>query len=87
MTNVVEFPGKNKDRKRTTVNYVAEPVDLVGNPPNSKFDFTCVNCNNISSIQFDNTIFKTLELFCAKCGTGWRVTNPMFATRSRARSG
>ena len=86
MNNIIEFPGGKKRIRRETVNYVAESIDLQGNPPNSKFDFTCVNCNNQTQLQIDNAIFKNVELFCSKCGSGWKITNPMFAAK-RARSG
>ena len=86
MSNVIPFPGSKRRIRYDNNNCVGETIDLQSTPANKKFDFTCVCCQNITSLRIDNAIFRSVELFCSKCGQAWRVTNPMFANRS-ARSG
>jgi hypothetical protein len=83
MGKIVEFPG-NK-RLGSSSNLTAEPLENTATSQSSKFDFTCVSCKNVTHFELGNAVFKQLELFCSKCGSGWKVTNPIFAN-TKARS-
>ena len=78
MGKIIEFPGKKFSRSHS--NLVAEPLDTSVTATASKFDFTCVSCKNVTHFELGNAVFKQLELFCSKCGSGWKVTNPIFAS-------
>lgn len=81
MVNIVEFPLSSQRPKRKRLRAVAQPVDLKAHVHNAQVQFTCVHCGSEHHMQFDNMIFKTVDLFCGKCGHGWKITNPMFITR------
>lgn len=59
-----------------------ESTHWQGCPAHSQIEFTCVKCDTTQHIKFDNAIFRTVETFCSKCGSGWKVTNPMFAGKT-----
>jgi hypothetical protein len=79
VTNLVPFPLKRSKPVQSGLNCVAEPMDVRGHASNSKLNFTCVHCGSQHKMQLDNVIFKSIDLFCGKCGNGWRISNPMFA--------
>jgi len=81
MGDIIDLPGKKPARS----SLIAERLDPLHSPNTSKLDFTCVTCHNTTHFELKNAVFKQLELFCSKCGTGWKVSNPMFAA-NRARS-
>lgn len=81
MGKIVEFPGKPISSK----NLLAEKIESNQCDNTHKLDFTCVCCKNRTQFELTNAVFKQLELFCNKCGTGWKVTNPVFAHK-KARS-
>lgn len=71
MGKIVDFPGTTGAN-----NLVAEQLHCSHPPRKSKFDFTCVSCQNITRFEIENALFKHMELFCGKCGMGWKVSNP-----------
>ena len=77
MGHVVDFPGKKHPAQ---TDLVAERINNHSHSINSRLDFTCVVCQNQTHFEINNAVFKNLELFCTKCGSGWRVSNPVFAT-------
>lgn len=79
--NIVDFPRSPKRPKHKRLSCVVEPVDLKGHVTHAHVDFTCVHCASQHHMQFDNMIFRSIDLFCGKCGHAWRITNPMFTTR------
>jgi len=81
MGDIIDFPGK----KTARTNLIAERLDPDHSSNNNKLDFTCVACQNTTHFELKNAVFKQLELFCSKCGTGWKVSNPIFAA-NKARS-
>ena len=83
MSNIIKLRNtKGKSRKLDTAAYVAEKIDASEVPTRSAIDFTCPTCYNHTKFTFDRMVFKNLQFFCAKCGTGWKVGNPMFVTRA-----
>jgi hypothetical protein len=80
MGSIVDFPKKRYPN--TSSDLQVEKME-----PNSaktgKIDFTCVTCQNTTQIEMTNAVLKEVELFCSKCGTGWRLTNPVFAKKQK----
>jgi hypothetical protein len=83
MSNIVKFPGKTQEVFAAD-HLVVEPMDAI-TPMQSAFDFTCVSCQNHTSLQLNNAVFKNVEIFCSRCGAGWKITNPVFKSK-QARS-
>lgn len=80
MSNIIPFDSLTPVTGSTDL--VVEKLDADAGPTNSKLDFTCATCQNKTTFQISSAVFKTLELFCAQCGTGWKVTNPVFRKRT-----
>lgn len=75
---VIKFPRAVRRRKKITDVLVdrlepsPEHTDL-GHVP-----FTCAECKQTASFDFTNLIFRKVTFYCACCGHGYTVTNPMF---------
>lgn len=41
--------------------------------------FCCPQCNSSGKVNFKGMIFRTLEFYCHKCGSFFKMTNPAFA--------
>lgn len=80
MDNIIKFPHKRVTHTQNS--HMVERIDAPGETQGHKLDFTCVTCQNITSFQLYNAVFKNLEIFCSKCGSGWRVTNPIFSKKT-----
>lgn len=39
---------------------------------------TCAECGHHMNADFTGMMFRSVELYCEKCGTFYRVTNPGF---------
>jgi len=48
-----------------------------------RIHFTCAECEQISTFDFTNAIFRTVSFYCSGCGHGYKLTNPMFNTSLR----
>jgi hypothetical protein len=80
MANIIPFDSLIPTTRSTDL--VVEKLESDTVPTHSKLDFTCAACQNKTTFQISSAVFKTLELFCAQCGTGWKVTNPVFRKRT-----
>jgi DNA-directed RNA polymerase subunit M/transcription elongation factor TFIIS len=80
--NIIKL--KNTPRRSIQkLDYVAEKINASEVPTKSVIDFTCPTCYNHTKFTFERMVFKTLQFFCAKCGTGWKVGNPMFVSKDK----
>lgn len=52
--------------------------------PAQTFDFTCVTCKNKTRLELTNAVLKNMDIYCDRCGTGWRVSNPVFGVKRDA---
>ncbi len=81
---VIHFPGAAKLNKKTTKlkreSSLATPQDQL---ITSDATYTCPNCHNNTSFSFNGIIVRTLDFYCAQCGTRHRVVNPAFSPTSR----
>lgn len=82
MGNIIKFPGKHIEPKARSVRFVAEKIDVNGTLPVGKLDFTCPTCYNQVTFRFEHMVFKNLQFFCSKCGSGWKVNNPVFSNNT-----
>ena len=79
MGQLINFPGKTRKRRQKISDVLVEKLQ----EPHVHVDvgqmrFTCPNCKHTANFDFTNMIFRTMSFFCAKCGNGYRITNPIF---------
>lgn len=84
MTNIISFPNAIQD----TLNESAKPVVSLSRTTNSQmhlgpWSFTCHKCNAKTSFNSENMIFRTVDFYCANCGSLHRVTNPAFTPNTK----
>jgi hypothetical protein len=87
MNNIVKFRSIKSKKQAKTPDYFAEKIDVEDIPSTSVIDFTCPTCYNRTKFTFERMVFKNLQFFCAKCGTGWKVGNPMFVSKILDKNG
>jgi hypothetical protein len=80
MGRLVKLPGQGKNPAPTDLEISPmKPDTNLG----SHIDFTCITCQTKIKLELTNSVFKKLEFFCASCGAGWQVTNPVFALKRK----
>lgn len=80
MGEIIPLP-KTKRKKLGTTSWRVEPMVTTTPDLAHSFDFTCVTCKNKSTLKLHNAVLKNMEIYCDKCGTGWRVCNPVFSVK------
>ena len=83
MGDIIPIP-KSKSRKSKSNTRQVERVTDCASQPAQTFDFTCVTCKNKTRLELKNAVLKNMDLYCDKCGTGWRVSNPVFSVKRDA---
>jgi hypothetical protein len=78
-SNIIRFPRSKQRRKRLTDVLVDRITPTDTHVKLGRVPFTCAECGNTAQFDFTNAIFKHVTFFCADCGHGYKVTNPMFA--------
>jgi len=78
-SNIIKFPRLKPRRKKLTDVLVDRITPTDTHVKLGRVPFTCAECGNVANFDFTNAIFKHVTFFCADCGHGYKVTNPMFA--------
>lgn len=71
---VIKFPRADERKARAEATEPEHGKMYLGS-----FSFTCP-CGASGTFEPKNMIFRSLELYCAKCGTPHKLVNPAFAT-------
>jgi transcription elongation factor Elf1 len=82
MSNIIPIP-KVKSAQSRKSNWQVEQIPATHTQAPQQFDFTCAQCQNKTHIQLTNAVLKHMEVFCDKCGTGWKVSNPKMSTKKQ----
>lgn len=77
--NIIRFPKTRKRRKNINEVLVDRLTDTHNHVDLGNVPFTCPECETKSEFGFNNIIFKNITFYCASCGHGYKVTNPMFS--------
>lgn len=80
--NIIKFPKAKRRRKNINDVLVDRLTDTRTHVDLGHVPFTCPECNTRSAFDFSNLIFKTVIFYCASCGHGYKVSNPMFSDTS-----
>lgn len=82
---IIKFP-KTVKRKQPLADVLVDRLTDITNHVNlGHVPFTCVSCEETNSFDFTGLIFKTISFYCASCGHGYKITNPMFADHQQAK--
>lgn len=81
MSNIIKFP--RKKRKKIDDVLVDRLTDHENHVDLGRVPFTCVECNTTVIFDFTNAIFRNVSFYCAGCGHGYKITNPMFSNALR----
>jgi hypothetical protein len=79
VNNIIRFPKTRKRRKNINDVLVDRLTDTHNHVDLGLVPFTCPECDSKSEFNFSGVIFKHLTFYCATCGHGYKVTNPMFS--------
>jgi len=78
-SNIIKFPRAKPRRKKITDVLVDRITPTDTHVSLGRVPFTCVECGSTAQFDFTNVIFKHVTFYCAACGHGYKVSNPMFA--------
>jgi hypothetical protein len=71
---VLRFPEGHKDASiRVSKGSSGSKMNL------GRVSLTCAECNHHMHADFKGMMFRSVELYCEKCGTFYRLTNPGFS--------
>jgi late competence protein required for DNA uptake (superfamily II DNA/RNA helicase) len=81
MSNIIKFPiaaqnARGKGKKPDVEAIGAINTHLFVGP----WEFTCQRCGTKTKFESHNMVFRSVEFYCASCGTMHRVTNPAFSS-------
>lgn len=77
--NIIKFPKVRKRRKKIDEVFVDRLTDTHNHVDLGHVPFTCPECHSHSAFDFSGVIFKSVSFYCAACGHGYKVSNPMFS--------
>lgn len=80
---VIQFPGAEElhDKVKKTKVVKEKPHGQNEKLLLNDLTYTCPTCMTKTSFSMENMIFKSLEFYCAHCGTKHRVSNPAFSDK------
>lgn len=81
MADIIKFPKKR--RKKVTDVLVDRLTDCENHVDLGRVPFTCVECKETVLFDFTNAIFRSISFYCASCGHGYKISNPMFSNALR----
>lgn len=84
--NIIKFPNISKRKQLLADVLIDRLTDTSNHVDLGHVPFTCATCGEISSFDFSGLIFKCITFYCAKCGHGYKVTNPMFTNHQNINS-
>jgi len=87
MGQMIKFPRARKKKHKKNEDFLVEKLpdhqqhnDLTG------MTFTCVRCGNVSKFHVKGAIFRELNFYCAACGVGYKLNNPLLAANKKRKS-
>lgn len=81
MGKIIKFP--KKSRKKIDEVLIDRLTDHENHVDLGRVPFTCVECDTTVTFDFTNAIFRNVSFYCASCGHGYKITNPMFSNALR----
>jgi hypothetical protein len=86
MGTIVKLPNAKPKRRPKLEDILVEKLsDYESHTNIGDIRFTCATCGNVSHFKFDHAVFKTCELYCSSCGTGYKINNPLFVNDNKVK--
>lgn len=85
MGDLIQLPNAKKRKRKKLEDILVEKLSdhehhcSIGN-----VNVTCATCGSTSNINFTKMVFKICEFYCSVCGTGYKISNPIFTKRSKS---
>lgn len=87
MGTIINFPKAKNSKKKKIENLLVEKLpDHDTHCDIGDVKFTCATCNTSCRFRFDQVIFKTCDFYCSSCGTGYKISNPLFVNKQKAKN-
>jgi hypothetical protein len=79
----VEFPGRKRGRARQRLEdfFLERLPDDQQHCNSGDLAFTCASCGKASRFSFSGIVFRECSFYCANCGAGYKLDNPLFRKR------
>ena len=86
MGDIIKLPNAKKRKRKKLEDILVEKLpDYDQHCSVGDVNFTCATCGNTSHFDFSKVIFKSCELYCSSCGTGYKISNPVFTQASKTK--
>lgn len=87
MGDIVKLPTtKVRKRKKLEDVLVEKLPDYDQHCNIGDINFTCATCGSTSHFNFNHAVFKNCEFYCSSCGTGYKISNPIFSNKSKTQN-
>lgn len=87
MGDIVNLPTAKKRRRKKLEDILVEKLSDYDTHCNiGDVHITCATCGNRSHFKFDHVVFKQCEFYCSSCGTGYKISNPIFSNSKKLKS-
>jgi len=84
MGDIIKFPKQRTKKQQKIDNLLVEKLPNVEQHSNiGDVNFTCATCGTRSQLTFNYIVFKLCEFYCSACGTGYKISNPLFSSRKK----
>lgn len=81
MGKIIKFPKQRTKKQQKIDNLLVEKLpDVDQHTSIGDFSFTCATCGTRSWLKFNYIVFKICEFYCSACGTGYKISNPLFSS-------
>jgi len=85
MGKIIQFPKQRTKKQQKIDNLLVEKLpDVDQHASIGNISFTCATCGTKSSFHFNYIVFKICEFYCSACGTGYKISNPLFTAKRKS---
>lgn len=86
MGDIINLPNARKRKRAKLEDVLVEKLpDYEQHNSIGDIQFTCATCGHTSGFSFKFIIFKICEFYCSACGTGYKISNPLFAKNKKSK--
>jgi hypothetical protein len=87
MGSLIDFPGRKKTRKMRAGQFFVEMLPNSDQHEDTQdIAFTCAMCKHRNEFLFSGVIFRECHFYCAGCGAGYKLDNPLFTNLHRSKT-
>lgn len=87
MGEIVKLPTAAKRKRKKLEDVLVEKLpDYDQHCSMGDVNFTCATCGTTSHFAFNQVVFKNCEFYCSSCGTGYKISNPLFSKNNKSKT-